>query len=351
MGGRHLRTFLRASLGALCLALTAVPLLAPSAAGRSTLAELSERMDRIQARLDQATARIEVLRTKEDELIRRIREADARRRELSERSRRLEELAAERADALYRDGATGLLEALFAADDFSDLTDRAELVSAVSQKDLSVFDRLARTQLELQDLVADLADDRREIARTREQMRASAQALQEQFEEVADEYEALKRKLERAQAQAEQTPDAPTAPAADSSSAPVPTGGMACPVAGPVSFIDSWGAPRDGHTHQGVDMMAAYGTPVVAIVSGTITYAAYDGSGGNMIFLSGDDGNAYWYMHNQDNLVSGGRVQAGQQIATVGDTGNATGTPHLHFEYHPGGGAAVNPYPLVASIC
>jgi murein DD-endopeptidase MepM/ murein hydrolase activator NlpD len=70
-----------------------------------------------------------------------------------------------------------------------------------------------------------------------------------------------------------------------------------------------------------------------------------------MIFLSGDDGNQYWYMHNEQNFVSGGHVSAGQHIAAVGDTGNASGTPHLHFEYHPGGGAAVNPYPLVASIC
>ena len=310
-------------------------------------------MDQLQARLDQATARIEVLRTEEDELIRRIDAIEARRSVLSERSGRLEELAAERADALYRDGGTGLLEALFAADDFSELTDRAELVSAVSARDAGVFDRLARTRLELRALTAELDRKRREIANNREETRAAAEALQRQFEDAAAEYEALQERLERARAraQAEPSPEAP-APPPEPSAAPVPTGGgMACPVAGPVSFIDSWGAPRDGHTHQGVDMMAAYGTPVVAITSGTITYAAYDGSGGNMIFLSGDDGNAYWYMHNQDNLVSGGRVQAGQQIATVGDTGNATGTPHLHFEYHPGGGAAVNPYPLVASLC
>ncbi|MDQ3752829.1 MAG: M23 family metallopeptidase, partial [Actinomycetota bacterium] len=116
-------------------------------------------------------------------------------------------------------------------------------------------------------------------------------------------------------------------------------------------FVDSWGAPRDGHTHVGVDLLADYGTPVVAIVAGTVTYAGYDGSGGNMIFLSGEDGNDYWYMHNQANLVTAGRVERGEQIATVGDTGNAVGIPHVHFEYHPGGGAPVNPYPVVAPIC
>ncbi len=126
---------------------------------------------------------------------------------------------------------------------------------------------------------------------------------------------------------------------------------MPCPVAGPVSFTDSFGAARSGHAHEGVDMMADYGTPVVAVVSGTITYAAYDESGGNMLILSGEDGNDYYYIHNQENLVSGGQVSAGQQIATVGDTGNAAGTPHLHFEYHPGGGGAVNPTGLASSLC
>ena len=55
-----------------------------------------------------------------------------------------------------------------------------------------------------------------------------------------------------------------------------------------------------------------------------------------MIFLSGDDGNAYWYMHNQENLVTGGHVSAGQQIATLGDTGNAAGHPAPALRVPPG---------------
>ena len=97
-------------------------------------------------------------------------------------------------------------------------------------------------------------------------------------------------------------------------------------------------------------MMAEYGTPLVAIVAGTLS-SGWSDTGGNSLFLCGDDGNSYWYLHNQENLVTSGHVSAGQQIATVGDTGNAVGIPHVHFEYHPGGGGPVNPYPLVAAIC
>ncbi|CAN5728341.1 hypothetical protein BH24ACT26_BH24ACT26_12070 [soil metagenome] len=345
-----------------------VPLLAQSAVGESSLSELQQRMSALQEELDATTSGIEKLRTREDEARRRISDIEARMAQLEDQSRRLQREAAVRADALYRDGGAGVLEVLFSADDLSELTDRVQVMSEVSREETSVFVTLSRSRLELRELSAALTAQTRELGRAREALRSQSQRLQDQFDSVADDYDKLKAELARAEARAEARAKAEAAaavassasvPAAEPAEAAAPTaavevapsGGMACPVAGPVSFVDSWGAPRDGHTHQGVDMMAGYGTPVVAIVSGTITYAAYDSSGGNMIFLTGDDGNAYWYLHNQDNLVSGGHVSVGQQIATVGDTGNATGTPHVHFEYHPGGGAAVNPYPLVASIC
>jgi murein DD-endopeptidase MepM/ murein hydrolase activator NlpD len=228
----------------------------------------------------------------------------------------------------------------------SEALSRTEMLSRVSMNDTSVFVHLARSRAELAKLDEDLAAQSSQLKGVTEAQAAETQDLQARFESVAAEYERLKRQL------AASAP-APSVPPPSSSADLVlsSTDGMYCPVAGPTSFSDTWGAPRDGHTHQGVDMMGAYGTPLVAVTAGSITYAAYDGSGGNMIFLSGDDGNAYWYMHNQQNLVTGGHVSAGQQIATLGDTGNASGTPHLHFEYHPGGGAAVNPTPLVASLC
>ena len=317
-------------------------LLTATASGQGSASEVEARMDSIQARLDAATQRIEALRTEKDNLENRISSIRLRMSSLSDREARLQSTAAARAAEMYKSGTAGAVEALLGGDSISDIVDGAELLAQVSNHETSVFIDLARAKAELAELDDQLVAERRNLSVAESSLADESKRLQAQFAEVKSEYERLTRKI----APASTSSSAPSAPLLRS------TDGMYCPVAGPVSFTDTWGAPRSGHTHQGVDMMAGYGTPIAAIVSGTITYAAYDGSGGNMLFLSGSDGNAYWYMHNQENYVGqGASVQAGDIIATVGDTGNAAGTPHLHFEYHPGGGSAVNPTPLVASIC
>ncbi len=123
-----------------------------------------------------------------------------------------------------------------------------------------------------------------------------------------------------------------------------------CPVAGTHSFIDSWGYPRSGgRRHKGVDIMANTGVPIVAPVSGTVSHRS-NRVGGRSFHLNGDDGN-YYYGTHLSAYGNSGRVNAGDLIGYVGDDGNAAGIPHLHFEIHPGGGAAVNPYPATRAAC
>jgi murein DD-endopeptidase MepM/ murein hydrolase activator NlpD len=119
-----------------------------------------------------------------------------------------------------------------------------------------------------------------------------------------------------------------------------------CPMNGS-AYGDSWGAPRSGgRSHEGVDMLAPMGTPIYAVVSGSVNFRQ-NRLGGNAVSLLGDNGNRYYYAHLASYEGVSRRVNQGDVIGYNGDTGNATGTPHLHFEVHPGGGLAVNPTPSV----
>jgi murein DD-endopeptidase MepM/ murein hydrolase activator NlpD len=123
-----------------------------------------------------------------------------------------------------------------------------------------------------------------------------------------------------------------------------------CPVRGG-SYANDWGFPRSGgRAHEGTDIFAPRGTPVAAPVSGTVSYQT--GSiGGRQFRLVGDDGVMYLGSH-MDAFGTAGRVAAGATIGYVGSSGNAAGSrPHLHFEIHPDGGAAMNPFPVLRAAC
>jgi murein DD-endopeptidase MepM/ murein hydrolase activator NlpD len=116
-----------------------------------------------------------------------------------------------------------------------------------------------------------------------------------------------------------------------------------------------FGAPRDGHRHQGQDLAAAEGTPVVAPRGGVVETVQYQARGaGHYVVVDGDDEDYdYVFMHLQTGSIpveQGDRVRTGQAIGAVGSTGSSTG-PHLHFEIWMGGwfdgGEPIDPLPLL----
>lgn len=129
---------------------------------------------------------------------------------------------------------------------------------------------------------------------------------------------------------------------------------QAKPVEAPCTYRDTYGAPRSGgRTHLGVDIMAAEGNRLYAVVSGVVSKVYSDYSlAGNGLRIAQPDGTYFFYAHLlrlAPGIAVGSTVQAGQLVGYVGQTGNA-GVPHLHLEIHPQGGAAVNPYPIVRAI-
>jgi murein DD-endopeptidase MepM/ murein hydrolase activator NlpD len=128
--------------------------------------------------------------------------------------------------------------------------------------------------------------------------------------------------------------------------------GYAFPVYGEHSFSDDWGAPRqDTGTHEGNDIFAKAGTPVVAVADGTLRNVGTARVPGNRLWVDTKKGDQFFYGHLSAfarEARSGARVKAGQVIGFVGSTGDAEQTPpHVHFEVHPGGGKAVDPYPFL----
>jgi hypothetical protein len=134
------------------------------------------------------------------------------------------------------------------------------------------------------------------------------------------------------------------------------------PLVAETDLWDNYGDPRGTHSHAGIDMENPWRAPVVAVEAGRVEYAD-SGLGGCMLYLYGRSGTMYLYIHLNNDLTAkndnkggckkdvtfavpnGARVAAGQQVAWNGDSGDANGNPHLHFEVHPGGGADTNPFP------
>jgi peptidoglycan LD-endopeptidase LytH len=313
----------------------------------------------------------------------------------------------DRAWDVYQNGIGTQIEVLLGASSFQDFAARLEFVNRAAESDEDLFNEIANRrnqlehrQLELEAVKRQLVDERRLLTARQDALDAklaTAQRLLEQLEADKAEAQRLLEKLEdkraaeiraaelaaaaaaaaeaaRAEAAAAEQ-EAAAAAAATAAAAVSPpeadgggseeeaddTGGgvgggggggpfYTCPVDPPRAYSNDFGAPRPGgRTHQGNDIFAPYGTPIRATFPGNAVVTSNE-VGGLAVNVYGSQG--FTYNAHLSGFGQLGSVQTGDVIGYVGNSGNAQGTsPHNHFEWHPGGGAAVNPYYYLNEVC
>jgi murein DD-endopeptidase MepM/ murein hydrolase activator NlpD len=334
-------------------ALGAVAGAAPIDDARARVIEAQHAADAATARYEESVTHLEELRTRIDDLRARV---SAGRAEAA----RLRAIARRRAVEAYlgHDGREQQGGTVLAGGDPLDEVRREKLLARTKERDDAAAEELAA-------VTHDLAEQRRQLeARRVEQERVVAQvqaeqvAVESQLRDAQAAVNLLEEQLRREQ-EAQKARELAAAVAREASnrvngndySGAFVSTGIICPIRGALSFVDSWHAPRHQGQHEGVDLMAASGTPDVALVSGTVDFKE-GGLSGLGAYLQGDDGNLYYYFHLSAYEGAPRRVAQGDVIGYVGNTGDARYTAsHTHFEIHPGGGGPVNPYPSVAAVC
>lgn len=359
----------------------------------SSLERQRAEQERLSTELGAATERAEELTSRHVELRSRVERLSGEVEELEAEAASRQERIGQRVTELYKGSGHSEIAGLLSGESPADLAGRSHYLMALSRKDRAALESVAAANTRLEHRRAELSEARDEVARVAEQAREAQSELESRLAEagsaaeqtgariarleasdrrIGAELDARERAERERQRQARERREAAVSRSQESAQAPSGAGdvveeaagaasgavqgatGMVCPQDSPRSYSDTWGAPRSGgRSHEGTDIFGQMGGDVFAITDGVIEWTRRGGNAGLWLSLRGDDGHRYWYMHLSGFIASAGqRVSSGEVIASNGNTGNARGTtPHIHFEYHPGGGRAVNPYPLVSRVC
>lgn len=269
---------------------------------------------------------------------------------------------------------------LFNASSFTDLLDRIDMISEIAAADQAMLEELRSVAEEIASAKAEIQASRDELQAAQEELTALEDQLAEQRSEAdgmitelmanrdellatSEEYEALEDEVrqqiletqaayedaladEEARRQIEAARQEANSGSINSPSSPS-SSGFLYPLGATATITDAYGYryhPIYGYykMHYGVDLAVAYGTPIYATKSGTVTTATYGSANGNYVSISHNDGYGSLYAHMDHYTVSVGEyVNQGDIIGYVGTSGWSTG-PHLHFEIFYGG-TNVNP--------
>jgi murein DD-endopeptidase MepM/ murein hydrolase activator NlpD len=328
-----------------CLSLVAPPALAKSA----NAGKLKRQANEAAARYSRALATYNRIGDDIEKLERHV-------AKLETRLAPLREAVTRRALSIYKgDTGLGALAILGGGNDPLRSARGARMVAQASAKDVAVIEAVKRPARQLRERREELAGRRQAQKEALDKLEAERRDVEMQLAIMTRSQAALQSRLVAAARPAPRASRSPKPPrqfrAAAVDVANTPVGSFLCPIRGPLAFTDDWGAPRPGgRRHKGVDLMSPKGSDNVAAVAGNIE-SRHWGGGGLTIFLDGDDGNTYVYMHLFKIVGDQPRhVEQGELIGLTGASGNASAY-HTHFEFHPGRGEAVNPFPLLSAAC
>jgi murein DD-endopeptidase MepM/ murein hydrolase activator NlpD len=292
--------------------------------------EAQARRDAVRAELDALLARIDRLEADVAAFDRLSADLAVLQRKVARQAVRARWRMVERAVGAYVAGNDSEVEAAYSADP-NEVEERSTIVRAIMEADQDRADLLLARRL---DVTARLSRVLEQAAQTKAELR------------VARAQRAPLRVRLRSADFALQVFEA---------GSEIVITGFVFPVADPHTFSSTFGAPRSGgRSHEGNDIFAPMGTPLLASERGIIDNMGTGTLGGIKLWLIGESGTHYYYAHliaYADGITDGTLVEAGEIIGYVGNTGNAISTPpHLHYEIHPGGGDAIDPYPLLHAV-
>ena len=349
------------------------------------LGEIQSQLAATQLRLNGAAADVEQQQIDLEKITIDLVQTQARLDRARARYRKIRARLNERAVTAYMTGPASSIEFLLDAQNVTDLTDRLAYVDALAQSDAELSAAVVNQKNLLGAAEATLEDQQalqlRQLdkARTRQEEMAALFAQQQGLLDEQQRLESVAKRtfnktkadytrwLEQQQAAEGQ---AMGGRVWDGGDLPEPYNNVldACPVDQPRAFGDGFGAPRYAggyHLHKGVDLVAPSGTAIKATFDG-YSYTSSNTLGGKVVFVVGQYGKVYNAHLSSYSESSNGRVSAGEVIGYVGDTGDAAGLPHDHFEFHPNvmPGSwpksyygysviedAINPYPLLVQAC
>jgi murein DD-endopeptidase MepM/ murein hydrolase activator NlpD len=309
-----------------------MPTPAETARLQAQVAATSGKLGTAQKELDRLVASYEAGQTALETVSKEIVAAEGRHAELEGQLTAVQANINKRASSNYRSGPTRLVNVLLGARSFRQLTTAMDLFEQVSTADSQTLNNVRQLKDETARLKIDLDAKRVEQQKAVETLKKRQRDMQSSLAGLAKQYEAVKSQLDSTKA------------------------GFAFPVKAPYSFVDTFLSPRSGYRkHEGVDIFALSGTPVLAVVNGVIEKKGVNTLGGNKLWVrSPGDNWSYYYAHLSGyapGISNGSRVKKGQVIGYVGNTGNARTTPpHLHFETHVPSGTATNPYPILKRV-